>query len=108
MCRRAARYIWTVSYTHLYFISINLLHNKRGYFTIITVSYTDLMAGKIVNRGPVAVRLTKEAINEGLEMDLEKAFMHEADLFGLVFTSEGSKEGMAAFLEKRKPGFKNQ
>ncbi len=66
------------------------------------------MAGKIANRGPVAVRLTKEAINEGLEMDLEKAFMHEADLFGLVFTSEDSKEGMAAFLEKRKPGFKNQ
>ncbi|MQL53999.1 crotonase, partial [Desulfofundulus thermobenzoicus] len=61
------------------------------------------MARRIAARGPVAVRLTKQAVNEGLEMDLEKALAHEADLFGLVFTSDDRKEGIDAFLNKRKP-----
>jgi enoyl-CoA hydratase len=66
------------------------------------------MAQRIAARGPVAVRLSKEAINDGLEMDLEKAIVHEADLFGLVFTTEDKDEGMSAFLNKRKPDFKNR
>lgn len=66
------------------------------------------MARKIAARSPVAVRLTKQAVNEGLEMDLEKALAHEADLFGLVFTSEDRKEGIDAFLNKRKPEFKGR
>ena len=63
------------------------------------------MAGRIAARGPRALQLTKEAINDGLEMDLEKAFVHEADLFGLVFSTADRDEGIAAFLEKRKAGF---
>lgn len=66
------------------------------------------MASKIMARGPLAVRLTKEAINQGLEMDIEKAFALEADLFGMIFATTDSKEGMGAFLEKRKPLFKNE
>lgn len=66
------------------------------------------MARRIAARGPVAVRLSKEAVNDGLEMDLEKAFLHEADLFGLVFTTEDRGEGISAFLNKRKPEFKNK
>lgn len=66
------------------------------------------MAKRIAARGPVAVRYTKEAINDGLEMDLEKAFKHEADLFGLVFTSQDRQEGISAFLNKKKPDFKNK
>ena len=56
----------------------------------------------------MAVSLTKEAINAGLEMDLDKAIGLEADLFGLSFTTEDRKEGIAAFLEKRKPLFQNK
>ncbi len=63
------------------------------------------MAGRIAARGPLAVSLTKEAINGGLEMDLEKAFTYEADLFGLVFSTKDRDEGIAAFLEKRKADF---
>jgi enoyl-CoA hydratase len=63
------------------------------------------LAGRIARQGPVAVRLTKEAVNEGLEMDLEKALIHEADLFGVLFSTRDSKEGLKAFLEKRKPEF---
>lgn len=63
------------------------------------------MARRIAARGPVAVSLSKEAVNQGLEMDLDKAIALEADLFGLVFTTEDRKEGIEAFLEKRKPAF---
>lgn len=63
------------------------------------------MANKIASKGQVAVRLAKEAINEGMEMDLDKAMIHEADLFGLCFTSEDQREGMTAFIEKRPAKF---
>lgn len=63
------------------------------------------MAARIASRGPVAVQLCKEAVNDGLEMDLEKALIHEADLFAVVFASEDRSEGIAAFLAKRKPEF---
>ncbi|MFZ5648218.1 MAG: enoyl-CoA hydratase-related protein [Bacillota bacterium] len=72
------------------------------------MGFCKAMAQRIAARGPVAVRLTKEAINMGLEMDLEKAFALESDLFGLVFTTEDRKEGIGAFLEKRKPSFNNK
>ena len=72
------------------------------------LSFCKGMAKRIAARGPVAVSLTKEAINAGLEMDLDKAIGVEADLFGLSFTTEDRKEGIAAFLEKRKPAFQNK
>ncbi|NOR50413.1 MAG: crotonase [Desulfuromonadales bacterium] len=64
------------------------------------------MANKIASQGPVAVRLSKEAINAGLEMDLDRASAYEADQFALCFTSADQKEGMQAFLEKRPANFK--
>ncbi|HHW06470.1 MAG TPA: crotonase [Clostridia bacterium] len=66
------------------------------------------MAARIAAKGPVAVQLCKEAVNDGLEMDLEKALIHEADLFGLVFATRDRAEGIAAFLAKRKPEFNGQ
>ena len=66
------------------------------------------MAKKIAAQGPVAVRLSKEAVNQGLDMDMDKAINLEADLFGLVFTTGDRQEGIAAFLEKRKPSFNNK
>ena len=59
----------------------------------------------IVAKAPVAVRLCKEAVNNGLEMDLVRGCAHEADLFGICFASKDQKEGMKAFLEKRAPQF---
>ncbi|MCL6638144.1 MAG: enoyl-CoA hydratase/isomerase family protein [Firmicutes bacterium] len=72
------------------------------------LDFCKAMAGRIAAKGPVAVRLTKEAVNQGLEMDLEKAFALEADLFGLCFATADQKEGMGAFLEKRKAVFKGE
>ena len=63
------------------------------------------MAEKIASRGPVAVRLCKDAVNSGMEMDLVRACQYEADHFALCFSSDEQKEGMRAFLEKRQPKF---
>ncbi|MDF9406887.1 enoyl-CoA hydratase-related protein [Pelotomaculum isophthalicicum JI] len=66
------------------------------------------MAKRIASMGPVGVRFTKEAINQGLDMDQEKAFNIEAALFGVIFSTADQKEGMSAFLEKRKVEFKGE
>ncbi len=64
------------------------------------------MAKKIAAKGAVAVRFCKEAINNGLEMEIDKACAYEADLFALSFATEDRAEGMKAFLEKRTADFK--
>ena len=67
------------------------------------------LAGKIASNAPIAVRACKEAINEGLQVDMDKAIVVEEKLFGKCFKTEDQIEGMKAFLEKRKAeGFKNK
>lgn len=66
------------------------------------------LAQKIATRGPGAVRLCKEAVNNGLEMDLSRACVYEADLFAHCFSSLDQKEGMSAFLAKRAPKFQDK
>jgi enoyl-CoA hydratase len=63
------------------------------------------MAARIISRGPVAVRLSKDAIINGMEMDMARACIYEVDQFALCFTSPEQKEGMDAFLEKRPARF---
>lgn len=63
------------------------------------------IAKTITLKGQVAVRLCKEAVNHGVEMDLTRGCAYEADLFALCFASEEQTEGMTAFLEKRSPKF---
>jgi len=65
------------------------------------------LAQKIAAKGQIAVRLAREAVGNGLEVDLERACRYEADLFALCFATADQKEGMQAFLQKRKPEFKN-
>lgn len=66
------------------------------------------MANKIASKAPIAVRYSKEAINTGIQTDMDSAIAIEANLFGLCFASEDQKEGMAAFLKKEAPQFKNR
>lgn len=63
---------------------------------------------KINRNGQVAVRMSKEAINTGIETDIETGFVVEASAFGLCFSTEDQKIGMTAFLSKEKPTFKNK
>ncbi|MEG1432226.1 MULTISPECIES: enoyl-CoA hydratase-related protein [Eubacterium] len=60
------------------------------------------LAGKIAKNAPIAVRNCKKAINDGLEVGMDDAIVIEEKLFGDCFESADQKEGMAAFLEKRK------
>lgn len=60
------------------------------------------MAAGIAKNAPIAVRNCKKAINDGLEVTMDEAIVLEEKLFGACFESYDQKEGMAAFLEKRK------
>ncbi|MBQ6886817.1 MAG: enoyl-CoA hydratase/isomerase family protein [Lachnospiraceae bacterium] len=60
------------------------------------------MAAGIAKNAPIAVRNCKKAINDGLDVDMDAALVIEEKLFGDCFESYDQKEGMAAFLEKRK------
>lgn len=64
------------------------------------------LARSIAARAPVAVRLAKEAVNKAYEMTLSQGLDYEQRAFFLLFSTEDQKEGMAAFLEKRKPAWK--
>lgn len=63
------------------------------------------IAGRILSKGQLAVRLSKAAANEGMQTDIDRAMSIEADAFGLCFATQDQKEGMTAFLEKRKANF---
>ena len=60
------------------------------------------MAAGIAKNAPIAVRNCKKAINEGLDADMDEAIVIEEKLLGDCFEAYDQKEGMAAFLEKRK------
>ncbi len=61
------------------------------------------LANEIAARAPVAVRLAKEAVNAAFEMPLRAGLDHERRLFYLLFGTADQKEGMDAFVSKRKP-----
>jgi enoyl-CoA hydratase len=65
-------------------------------------------ATQIAGNGTVGVRLAKMVIDAGFNMDLTEACALESYAFGIGFTTEDQKEGMTAFVEKRKPNFKGR
>jgi len=60
------------------------------------------LAETIAKNAPIAVRACKQAINEGLEVPMDEAIVIEEKLFGSCFETADQKEGMSAFLEKRR------
>ena len=66
------------------------------------------MALKIARQPGIALRATKLAVNGGMSMDIKSAMAYEARCFEILFSTEDQKEGMNAFIEKRKPVFKNR
>ena len=66
------------------------------------------MAQEIAERAPLAIRLTKAAVNQAYETYLADGLRDERSSFHLLFSSEDQKEGMAAFIEKRRPEWKGR
>ncbi len=66
------------------------------------------LANKIISNAPLAVVYSKAAINRGMQADIDTAMSIESDLFGLCFSTEDQKEGMQAFIDKRKAVFQNK
>jgi enoyl-CoA hydratase len=66
------------------------------------------LAAEIAANGPVAVRHAKTAANRALDVDLVSGLEYEADQFALLFATEDAREGMGAFIEKRKPRFEGR
>lgn len=66
------------------------------------------LAENIIKNAPIAVRYAKASINRGYDLSAEDAMAFENKLFSKCFESKDQKEGMSAFLEKRKATFKNE
>ncbi len=66
------------------------------------------MAKTIASKGPGAIRAAKQVINEGVDHELSKGLELENQAFAKLFETEDQKEGMKAFLEKRKPDWKDK
>ncbi|HEU5292585.1 MAG TPA: enoyl-CoA hydratase-related protein [Cyclobacteriaceae bacterium] len=66
------------------------------------------LAKEIAQMSTIAVQLAKEAVNRSFETQLDEGLMFERKNFYLTFASEDQKEGMKAFIEKRKPVYKGK
>ncbi len=66
------------------------------------------LAEKIASKSPIALQMAKEAVKTASKSNLDEGLKREVDLFAITFSSEDKEEGVAAFLEKRKPEFKGK
>ncbi len=66
------------------------------------------LAEKIAGKSPIALQMSKEAVKFASRSNLDEGLRREIDLFAICFSTEDKKEGVAAFLEKRKPVFKGK
>ena len=66
------------------------------------------MAKSLAEKAPLALKMAKVAAITGLNIDLDSGLLLELQCLGFLFNTEDRKEGMKAFLEKRKPQFKGK
>lgn len=66
------------------------------------------LAGRMARWSPVSLRLAKSAVNAAFEMPLRAGIAYEKERFLEAFASEDGREGVRAFMEKRKPDFKGR
>ncbi len=69
---------------------------------------TEQLAKTLLKRGPLAVQIALESVLRGTEVGMEEGLRIEADLFGIISATKDMREGLTAFLEKRKPDFRGE
>ncbi len=72
------------------------------------IAECEKIAKAIAKQAPLAIKYCLEAVDRGLNMSLDEGLALEADVFGLAFGSEDVREGVKAFVEKRKADFKGK
>jgi len=70
-----------------------------------TISEALKTAAKIAQMSQPAVEMCKDAVNQSYEMGLQQGLLYESRAFWSTFATNDQKEGMKAFMEKRKPNF---
>jgi len=80
--------------------------------TVVPVDVLDAAVEAVIKelrtKSAVTLGLLKLAVNNGLEMSLEQALYYEAECFGSALATEDSREGLKAFLDRRKAEFKGK
>lgn len=66
------------------------------------------LALELITKPPVGIQLAKQLINSSIEIDLTRGLVQEAQAFGVLASTEDFNEGVAAFIEKRKPTYKGR
>ena len=66
------------------------------------------LANKIAEKSPIALQMSKEAVKFASRSNMDEGLRREIDLFAICFSTEDKREGVSAFLEKRKPVFKGK
>jgi enoyl-CoA hydratase len=66
---------------------------------------TEGLANQMLGNGPLALAMATEAVLRGTETSLEEGLKIECDLFGIISSTKDMREGLVAFLEKRKPEY---
>ena len=66
------------------------------------------LAEKILKRAPLAVQMAKQLVNDGLQSSLQTAITMETGMTATLYDTRDAKEGINAFLEKRRPTFSGE
>lgn len=63
---------------------------------------------EVLKTGPIAIKVAKTAVNQGIEVDLKTGLIIEQQCYAQVINTKDRLEGLAAFSEKRKPNYKGE
>ena len=107
--QRLARLVGAGMAKQLIYTARNIKADEAKRIGLVNEIYTleellpaaEKMANTIAANAPIAVRACKKAINEGLQLDIDKAIELEEKIFGDCFETEDQREGMANFLRKK-------
>lgn len=84
-------------------LRIGLVNRVVGHESLLDEAKA--LAKKILEVGPIALKLAKTVINRGIDANFTTASSYEAEAFGVSFATDEAREGMKAFIEKRKPNW---